>query len=110
MSYTAKEIYEMAMLQSAYDIVDRMPDVPRTPILLGALPPAPAPARAPVTVRRPKLSPVEKAYVAALKAAEKEALKEHKAALKAAEKERKAAVKEAEKAAKAKAKKVKTKA
>lgn len=99
MSYTAKEIYEMAMLQSAYELVDSMPAVPTTPILIGTLPPSP-PAPAPAPVRRTKLSPAEKAYVSALKAAEKAALKEHKALLKAAEKERKAAVKAAEKARK----------
>ncbi len=93
----------MAMLQSAYDIVDRMPAVPTTPILIRTLPPAPAPAHPlpSVTVRRTRLSPAEKAYLTALKAAEKAAIKEHKAALKAAEKERKAAVKEAEKTRKA---------
>ena len=52
------------------------------PSLIGALPPAPIPV-ARVSSRRPTLSPIEKAYLAALKAAEKEAIKEHKAALKA---------------------------
>jgi hypothetical protein len=86
--YTSREIYDMVMLRSAYDLLDRMPEAPHTPILITEpLSPAPRPAKAAIRVTKPKADPAAKAHKAAATAAAKEALRAAKAAEKAATKE-----------------------
>ena len=83
--YTSKEIYDMVMLSSAYELLDRMPEVPRKPILITS--PLPAAPLKPIVpkprVTKPKADPAVKAATAAVK----EALRAAKAAEKAAVKE-----------------------
>jgi hypothetical protein len=90
--YTSKEIYDMVMLSSAYELLDRMPDVSHRPILITTpLPPPPAPLKPIVPkarVTKPKADPAAKAHKAtAATAAAKETLRAAKAAEKAATKE-----------------------
>ena len=90
---SAAELYDMVMLSSTYELLDRMPEVPRKPILITSpLPAAPLKPIVPkVRVTKPKADPAAKAAAKAHKtaatAAVKEALRAAKAAEKAAAKE-----------------------
>lgn len=76
---SAAELYDMVMLSSTYELLDRMPDAPRTPILITTpLPPPPK-------VKAKAIIP--KTHKTAATAAAKEALRVAKAAEKAATKE-----------------------
>lgn len=88
---SAAELYDMVMLSSTYELLDRMPEVPRKPILITSpLPPPPKatavikPVVPKARVTKPKADPAAKA---AATAAVKEALRAAKAAEKAAVKE-----------------------
>jgi hypothetical protein len=102
-AYTPKEVYDMVMIHSALELLDRMPDVSRCPILIETLPSPPRVIPTPTKTLGPRLHPsapkakaAKAKTVAATKAtaaakaelvAAKAALKEAKAAAKAVEKE-----------------------
>jgi hypothetical protein len=114
---TAKEIYDMVMINAALELLDRMPDVSHKPILIAEPPPSP-PVRlvkkvtpvipTPTKTLGPRLPkpkiPRPPALSKEAKAAAKEEAKAHKAALKAAQAAAKAAEKEAARLRKALAK------
>jgi hypothetical protein len=104
MSAAAHEIYDMVMLQSALELLDRMPEASRKPILIAKPPPPPPFTKVvptPVKTLGPRL-PIP--TIKGTKAVTKEAVKTHKAELKAAQVAVKAAEKEAARLRKALAK------
>jgi hypothetical protein len=80
---SAAELYDMVMLSSTYELLDRMPEVPRKPILITAPLPPPPKATAVIKPVVPKIRVTKPAATAAVK----EALRAAKAAEKAAVKE-----------------------